>query len=66
GKAALARRAELAGTRALDGLDLLVHQGDLALRFWLDLAADEDLLGVMSCAARTGALEMRFSREATP
>lgn len=62
-KAALARRAELAGARALDGLDLLVHQGDLALRFWLDLAADQDLLGVMSCAARTGALEARYGRD---
>ncbi len=60
--ARLARRAELAGTRALDGLDLLVHQGDLALRFWLDLAADEALLGVMSTAARTGALERRYRR----
>lgn len=60
--ARLARRAELAGTRALDGLDLLVHQGDLALRFWLDLAADERLLGVMSTAARTGALEQRYRR----
>ncbi len=64
GRAELARRAELAGTRALDGLDLLVHQGDLALRFWLDLAADDELLGVMSCAARTGELELRFAREA--
>lgn len=61
--ARLARRAELAGTRALDGLDLLVHQGDLALRFWLDLAADEELLGVMSTAARTGALEQRYRAE---
>lgn len=63
GGAELARRAELAGTRALDGLDLLVYQGDLALRFWLDLAADEDVLGVMSTAARTGELEMRYARQ---
>lgn len=61
-RAGLARRAELLGTRALDGLDLLIHQGDLALRFWLDRAADADLLGVMSTAARTGELEMRYRR----
>lgn len=64
GRAELARRAELVGTRALDGLDLLIHQGDLALRFWLDRAADADLLGVMSTAARTGELEMRYRRDA--
>lgn len=62
-RAELARRAELVGTRALDGLDLLIHQGDLAIRFWLDRAADADLLGVMSTAAHTAELELRYGRE---
>lgn len=63
-QARLARRARLAGARVLDGLDLLVHQGELGLRFWLDLVADARSLGVMSTAARTGALEARFQRSA--
>lgn len=63
-RARFAQRARDQGASVLDGLSLLTHQGVRSLAFWLDRSLDEDTLGIMQTAARTGALEKAYGRQA--
>ncbi len=65
-RAKLAHRARGQAARVLDGLSLLTHQGLASLSYWLDRDVDEDILNVMTTAARTAALEHTLQQGGPP